>query len=99
VEVIIANLPYVRKAELANTSFEPRLALDGGEDGLDQIRRLAGQLKGRLRPGGYVLLEIGQGQPEAVTSLFSRLLPSTGIEVTPDLAGIDRVVSLHLGEG
>jgi len=96
VNLIIANLPYVRASELDATSFEPMLALNGGRDGLDKIRRLCRQLSDRLLPGGHLLLEIGQGQRKAVTAFLRSLFPSAEIEVTPDLSGIDRVLSLSL---
>jgi release factor glutamine methyltransferase len=99
VDLIVANLPYVKESELPvyfPVSFEPVLALNGGPDGLDKIRQLCRQLNDKLRPGGYLLLEMGQGQQKAVTTLLSRLFPSAQIEVIPDLSSIDRVVSLHL---
>jgi len=95
VDLIVANLPYVKESELPPTG-EPPLALNGGMDGLDKIARLCGELNGKLTPRGSVLLEIGQGQGEAVVSLLRRCLPSAQIEVSTDLGGIDRVVSLHL---
>jgi release factor glutamine methyltransferase len=94
VDLIIANLPYVRKSELDGVRFEPRLALDGGSDGMEKIRQLCRQAVGRLRPGGFLLLEIGQGQGEAVTTLLNTLFPGGKIRLTPDLSGIERVVSL-----
>jgi release factor glutamine methyltransferase len=98
-DLIVANLPYVRESELtAQISFEPRLALDGGQDGLDKIRRLSRQLNKHLRPEGYLLLEMGQGQQKAITALLSHLFPSAEIEVAPDLAGIDRAAILHLAK-
>lgn len=99
VDLMVANLPYVEESELFASSplnSEPRLALDGGADGLDRIRQLCRQLNDKLRPEGYLLLEIGQGQEKAVNNLLHSLFPSTEIEVTPDLGSIDRVVSLHL---
>jgi release factor glutamine methyltransferase len=96
VDLVIANLPYVRKSELSGVRFEPRLALDGGSDGMGKIRRLCRQLSGRLRPGGCLLLEIGEGQGREVTALLNRLFPCGKIEVIPDLSGIERVVSLSL---
>jgi len=99
VDLIVANLPYVKKSELPPTghgSFEPMLALNGGSDGLERIRRLCQQLSGKICPGGGLLLEIGQGQKKSVITLLRRLFPSASIEVTPDLGGIDRVVSLTL---
>ena len=99
VDLIVANLPYVREAELpqVNTrSFEPSLALNGGLDGLEKIRQLCRQANNKLCPDGCLLLEIGQGQRRTVTALLHRLFPSAKIGVTPDLSGIDRVVSLTL---
>ncbi len=99
VDLIAANIPYVRESELPvhfPVNSEPRLALDGGPDGLEKIRRLSHQLNDKLSSEGYLLLEIGQGQKKAITTTLSNLFPSAEIDVTPDLAGIDRVVSLHL---
>ncbi len=96
VDLIIANLPYVRKSELTGASFEPRLALDGGSDGVEKIRRLCRQLSGKLRPGGCLFLEIGEGQGVAVTTLLHTLFPQAKVRVIPDLGGIGRVVSLSL---
>ena len=100
VDLIVANLPYVRAPDLAEVNtlnFEPTLALDGGSDGLDKIRRLCMQAGGKLTPRGALLLEIGCGQEGVVSDLLHALCPAAEIEVTPDLAGIDRVVSLRLG--
>jgi release factor glutamine methyltransferase len=96
VELIIANLPYVRESELNEISFEPRLALDGGGDGREKIRRLCCQVGDKLCTGGFLLLEIGQGQGKAVTALLNTLFPAGKIKVLPDLSGIERVVSLSL---
>ena len=97
VDLIIANPPYVRQAELSHLiRFEPRLALDGGADGLDKVRQLCRQAGGYLRPGGSLLMEMGQGQHREVTTLLRRLFPGAKIEVIPDLSGIERVVSLTL---
>ncbi len=96
VNLIIANLPYVRRAEIEAASCEPRLALDGGPDGLDKIRRLCRHLSDKLLPGGHLLLEIGQGQATSIVSLLHGLFPGAEIEVSPDLRGIDRVVNMTL---
>jgi len=98
IDLIVANLPYVKKTELLRTrqaKSEPLLALNGGPDGLQKIRQLCRQVKSKLRPTGYLLLEIGQGQGRAVTTLLHSLFPYAKIEVVPDLGGIERVVSLH----
>ena len=98
-DLIIANLPYVRETglPLVNTAgCEPRLALDGGLDGLEKIRRLCRQVKDKLYPGGYLLLEIGEGQGEALTAFLHNLFPVASIELVPDFGGIGRVVVLAL---
>ena len=99
VDLTIANLPYVRKTELPQISsadFEPSVALNGGVDGLEKIRQLCASLSSKLRPRGCLLLEIGQGQEKAVTALLESLFPSAKIEISKDLSGIDRIVSLTL---
>ena len=99
VDLIVANLRYIKEVELLSTSpakSEPLLALNGGPDGLQKIRQLCEQVSSQPHPTGYLLLEIGQGQVRAVTTLLHGLFPYAKLEVTPDLSGIDRLVSLHL---
>lgn len=91
-EAIISNPPYVETGDphLAGLQFEPRLAIESGADGLDAIRILARNAPGHLLPGGWLLLEHGAGQHDAVREL----LEAAGLETTrswPDLAGIPRV--------
>ncbi len=91
-DLIACNPPYVAAGDphLAALRFEPGSALVSGADGLDAIREIAPQAPGHLAPGGWVLLEHGQGQAEAVRAA----LAAAGLEsVTtwPDLAGIARV--------
>ena len=99
VELIVANLPYVRESELPRTgplSFEPVLALNGGPDGVEKIGRLCRQADDRLRSGGCLLLEIGQGQGKSVMNILHKVFPQAQIEVWRDFSGIERVVSLSL---
>jgi len=99
VDLIVANLPYVKQSELSpicSANPEPLLALNGGTDGLEKIRQLCCQVSDKLLPAGCLLLEIGQGQERAVTTFLRKLFPSAEIEVAPDLSGIDRVISLRL---
>jgi release factor glutamine methyltransferase len=96
VDLIIANLPYVSRAEIAPDSFEPSLALDGGAKGTEAIARLCRQVKDKLKDDGLMLLEIGQGQSGTISGLLHHIFPSGTTEVLPDLAGIERVVSLSL---
>ena len=96
-DVVVANLPYVSSAEVdarwGSLRFEPRLATDGGPDGLDLLRRLMSELLARAAPGATVLLEIGVGQVEAIRAIAPG---GASVEVVPDLAGLDRVVRIGL---
>jgi release factor glutamine methyltransferase len=99
VDIIVANLPYVTATDMlsVNTAgYEPQLALDGGHDGLDIIRKLCSQVPGKLKPNGCLLMEIGMGQKNAVVDFLRDLFPTAGIEIIPDLSGIDRVIILRL---
>jgi release factor glutamine methyltransferase len=101
VDIILANLPYVRDSELAQLSpdiqmFEPRIALYGGADGLDKMRQLLYQVQRKLLPAGIMLLEIGYGQSHAAASLVRSYLPAVQIGLIPDLGGIDRVVRITI---
>jgi len=101
VDVIVANLPYIRNCEFCTlrpeiVDFEPVIALAGGEDGLDKIRCLLHQTPGKIRPGGCLLLEAGQGQDKAVSSIINSHFPQASIELIPDLSGINRVVKAVL---
>jgi len=101
VDVIVTNLPYIRDCELQKlapeiTDYEPVIALSGGEDGLDKIRCLLHQAPGKIRPGGCLLLEVGQGQDEAVSSIINSHFPQAGVELIPDLSGINRVMKAML---
>lgn len=108
VDMIVANLPYVRDCELRDLSpeiseCEPTIALCGGRDGLDKIREMLEQMRRKwcaVRDGQPVcfLLEVGQGQGKIVTSLISSYFPRAGIELSLDLGGIERAVSVMLEE-
>ncbi len=94
-QLVVANLPYIPAGQIETLTpevqAEPRLALDGGHDGLDLIRRLGEQVAGRSQ---WLALEFGDGQAEAVKSLFK----TAGYELTlleRDLGGTERVA---LGE-
>ena len=96
VDMIVANLPYVKESDLPRNGYEPRQALDGGKDGLDQIKRLGRQAGGKLRKGGYLLLEIGQGQSTAVADILCKPFPFAVLKVHKDLASVERVITLRL---
>lgn len=96
-DVVVANLPYVPSAEVelgtGSLAHEPRLALDGGSDGLDLVRRLIDELPASVADGATVLLELGVGQAATVAAI---LPAGATMDVLPDLAGIDRVVRIRL---
>ncbi|MDD5126573.1 MAG: peptide chain release factor N(5)-glutamine methyltransferase [Dehalococcoidales bacterium] len=96
VDLIVANLPYVRKSELPRLSAEPRIALDGGSEGLDKITALCHQVGEKLSPEGCLLLEVGMGQAQNVVALLKSLYPQAQVKVFRDLAGIERVVNMRL---
>jgi release factor glutamine methyltransferase len=97
-DVVVANLPYLTRAEVeagsGSLAHEPRLALDGGADGLDVVRRLIAELPGSAAADATALLEIGAGQAPAVGALAPT---GASVSVESDLAGIDRVVRIALG--
>ena len=98
VDLLLANLPYIASGELdalAVSRYEPRLALDGGADGLALIRRLLAQIPAVCRAGAYVLLEIGADQGAAVASLVADRL-ALDCDILPDYAGLDRIARFRL---
>ncbi len=98
-DLLVSNPPYIEADAITGlmpevSRFEPRLALDGGLDGLAAYRAIAADAPRLVAPGGRVLLEVGEGQAPEIYRIFQ----STGF--TPeapwkDLGGIDRVVSLR----
>ena len=97
-DVVLANLPYIPSAQIVwlepeVRQWEPRLALDGGDDGLDLVRRLILDCDRRLRPT-LLAVEVGAGQALAVAS-WSSALAGCSATVSKDLAGIERVVSFR----
>lgn len=95
-DFVVANLPYIAHDDFPGLEpevrdWEPRIALDGGLDGLGLIRRLSGQLVRYLREGGFAALEVGAGQAAGAAKLLVAGGLS-GIEMRSDYAGLDRVV-------
>lgn len=95
IELLLANLPYLRPDQVSGNrdlATEPELALVGGPDGLDLVRRLLADAPRVLAPGGAVGLEIDPSQAEATVTLGPRHLPALEWQIIPDLAGHPRHV-------
>lgn len=95
-DAVVSNPPYVKTEEIETLQdeiklYEPKEALDGGRDGLDFIRRLVKEAYVRLKRGGFLTLEVGYEQAEAVSFLMKRA-GFVNIEVERDLSQIERVV-------
>jgi release factor-specific protein-(glutamine-N5) methyltransferase len=94
-QLIVSNPPYIPAGEIEHLQrevkdFEPRLALDGGADGLEFYRKIAAGVKEHLTEGGKIFLEVGMGQAKDVKAM----LESEGAEceIIRDLAGVERIV-------
>ncbi|MCH2061500.1 MAG: peptide chain release factor N(5)-glutamine methyltransferase [Verrucomicrobiales bacterium] len=94
-DLVVANLPYVSTSELPGLEPElrhdPQLALEGGEKGIEIIERLINQLPGKIKPGGILALELGEGQG----NMLSSALEASGIkqwDLVKDIAGIERFI-------
>jgi release factor glutamine methyltransferase len=98
-DLVLCNPPYIPAADIAGLMpevalHEPRLALDGGADGLDPYRAVFAELPGRLSPGGTALFEFGVGQAEALRDL-ARSAGLTVQDVKADLMGHPRVMIMR----
>ena len=94
--VIVCNPPYVKSGDIPNLQkevrgFEPKIALDGGDDGLDFYRRIAKSVRSYLAKDGVLLLEYGEGQAEEILKLFER---RDYAMVMKDLSGTDRFIKI-----
>jgi len=98
-DILVSNPPYVARGDIAGLQaevrdFDPQRALDGGPDGLDGYRAIASDVRRLLAPDGILVLELGQGQLGAVTSIFA----AAGLEPAAarhDLSGITRAVVMR----
>lgn len=102
-DLIVTNPPYIPSAVIDELApevrcFEPRLALDGGGDGLDCFRILAGQAPEWLKPGGWLAAEFGDGQAPALRVLFSLPNWAPG-DVRKDLSGRERLFIVERRQG
>lgn len=97
-DFICANLPYIpedRLPELAVSRYEPNLALNGGREGMELIKRLIINLDGLVLPGGVILLEIDYSQSGAVSCLVNQYISKSLITIIKDLAGLPRIVKIE----
>lgn len=95
-DLLVSNPPYIESAAVDGlmpevARHEPRLALDGGADGLAAYRIIAAASPVLVRPGGWAVVEVGEGQAPAIASLFAAAGLAPG-PVRADLGGIERVV-------
>jgi release factor glutamine methyltransferase len=98
-DIVVSNPPYIASAAIDNlvadvAAHEPRVALDGGADGLDAYRAIVPLLSRLLAPRGIAALEMGLGQGPEIANLLAHA-EMEKIKVCQDLAGIDRVVLMH----
>ncbi len=98
VDLVLANLPYLTPGQVdgnPDLAAEPRLALDGGRDGLDLVRELIADLPRVLTPGGAVGLELDPSQTATVEGLLRGLFPGRSVRTIRDLSGLARHVVLE----
>jgi len=95
-DLIISNPPYIPAAEINNLQpelqYEPRVALDGGKDGLDFYRRIIKEGADYLIPAGFLIMEIGFGQKEAIKNIIVNSNKFKIMEIVRDYNNIERVV-------
>jgi release factor glutamine methyltransferase len=97
-DLVVSNPPYVRTADIAALEpdvrqFDPRLALDGGADGLAAYRTIAADARRLLAPGARLVVEVGLGQAAEVAALFAEAGLATTIPPRRDLSGVPRAVT------
>jgi release factor glutamine methyltransferase len=102
-DLILSNPPYIVRPEIGSLAkevrdYEPTIALDGGEDGLEFYRQIITEAPFYLREGGWLLLEIGQGQSKKVAEQILRSGAFLKPQILPDLSGIERVVKAQKAE-
>ena len=95
-DIIASNPPYIAGYEFESLQkevlMEPHIALDGGKDGLDFYRRIISEAARYLDRGGYLIIEIGFGQKEAISKIIKDYGELKLLEVKKDFSGIDRVI-------
>ncbi len=97
-DIIVSNPPYIKTEEIDALDkevkdYEPRIALDGGEDGLDFYRRICEGAKQRLNEHGKLFLEAGYGEAEEIKKMLEN---DFNVEIIKDISGIDRIIKAEL---
>lgn len=97
--LITANPPYIKREEISSLQrevrdFEPRIALDGGVDGLDYYRRIAQKVSRYIARGGMLILECGENQAQDIIKIFTTTSRCDYAMVVRDLAGVERVIKI-----
>ncbi len=100
VDIIVANLPYIPHNEINTLAldvyhFEPRVALDGGEKGLELNKSLLKTASKKLKKGGKIFLEVGYNQGKDITKITKRYLPNSKVTVKKDYSNLDRIVIIE----
>ena len=98
-DLITANPPYIKSGEIVSLDqevrdFEPRIALDGGEDGLDFYRRIAERIRRYIVRGGMCIMECGEGQAQEIIRIFRETARCDFAMVVRDDAGVERIVKI-----
>lgn len=100
-DAVVANLPYIPSADVPMppeaAGFEPRIALDGGADGLDQYRKLLARAPRMMRPGGLLLMEAAPPTVGLLADLAAAAVPDARIEIRNDYAGLERYLYVKAG--
>jgi release factor glutamine methyltransferase len=99
-DCVVSNPPYIRTADIAGLApdvrnYDPRLALDGGTDGLVCYRRIAAGTRRLLKPKGALIVELGAGQEDAVVTIMAAQGLRAESPARRDLAGIPRALTLR----
>ena len=101
-DVIVSNPPYIKTFEINNlqleiSKWEPIEALDGGKDGLDYYRKILQNAKNYLKPDGFIIFEMGEGQAEQITKIAEEKDYSI-FSIKRDYSGIERIAIINLNK-
>ena len=99
-DLIVSNPPYIKNIDIPNIQpevrdYEPRMAVDGGTEGLGFYKRIVADAPNHLSPHGWLMVEVGEGQADAVSKMMADTGAFESISTVKDLAGIERVVKAH----